>query len=261
MMKKFYLALAATVLTTTSVFAMDPQTIGEELGYTRNAAGQWVPPADFSLPLMSRSFNTQPELEQILTPHHPGTMYNSVIINTSSGEMDKVDVPFTQVFAVHPYLETLSISKRTMGTFPGGNLRINEFVSGLHTSQINLKSLRIMSSGVDDEGVQLLAGYLQKNPPLQKLLLELNNITDKGALNLGEALKINTNLKELNLMGNKSITNAGLKSLGEALDVAGRTPQSPLELDLMATAVNLPDHIKQQVLAHLKTKNVNLIIH
>jgi hypothetical protein len=231
--KIFYLTLAATILATTSVFAMDPRTIGEELGWTKNSQGVWQAPEDFSLPLMSLPvIKTKEDLEKVLQPHHPGTMYKSIRIETSSREMDQVAVPFAKVFNTYPYLEELQMSRRTMGTFPIGKERMDDLASALKTSGINLKKLQISDSAVDDEGAEKLADYLKTNPPLRELNLWANEITDKGAIALGEAFKFNTNLRMFSLMLNKKITLDGIRGLETAVRDAGRTPNSPLTVDI-----------------------------
>ena len=86
---------------------------------------------------------------------------------------------------------------------------------------------------VTDTGVQHLGRMLVVNATLRKLDLSHASITDNGVSHLSRALQHNSSVTHLDLSYNKSITNTGAVALGEML----RVNKSLRELNLCGTSV------------------------
>ena len=71
--------------------------------------------------------------------------------------------------------------------------------------------------GFHDDGISLLAGYLQTNPNLRSITLDNNGFTDDGLYRLTEVLKYNTKLAHLSIRGCTSITDEGLRELNSVI--------------------------------------------
>ena len=70
---------------------------------------------------------------------------------------------------------------------------------------------------LEDEALRLLAVYLEENPCLRSLSIGDNNFTDDGLGLLISALKENTNLNHLNLLGCHSFSDISLQALEETV--------------------------------------------
>ena len=86
---------------------------------------------------------------------------------------------------------------------------------------------------ITDTGAQHLATMLAVNVTLQKLDLSSTSITDNVVSHLSRALQHNSSVTHLNLSYNESITNTGAVALGEML----RVNKSLRELNLCGTSV------------------------
>jgi len=76
-----------------------------------------------------------------------------------------------------------------------------------------LKELYIWGNKIGCTSAELIAKVLMKNNSIQTIHID-GQIRDKGAYHLGEMLKKNSSLKNLNLIGNK-ITNIGARYILE----------------------------------------------
>ena len=86
---------------------------------------------------------------------------------------------------------------------------------------------------ITDTGVHHLATMLAVNATLQELDLSRGSIMDNGVSHLSRALQHNSSVTHLDLSYNKSITNTGAVALGEML----RVNKSLRELELHCTSV------------------------
>ena len=90
-----------------------------------------------------------------------------------------------------------------------------------------------LRSHITDTGVKHYATMLAVNATLQKLNLFHGSITDNGVGHISRALQHNSSVTHLNLSYNESITNMGAVALGEML----RVNKSLRDLDLHGTSV------------------------
>lgn len=60
---------------------------------------------------------------------------------------------------------------------------------------------------LEDESLRLLAAYIEEDPELRSLTVADNFFTDDGVVQLIHALRGNTHLNHLSLLGCTSITN------------------------------------------------------
>ena len=79
-----------------------------------------------------------------------------------------------------------------------------------------LKELKLVNNQIGDKGAALIADALKKNTTLKKLYLGKNKIGDEGAALIADALKKNTTLTALGLYGNQ-IGDEGASALADAL--------------------------------------------
>jgi hypothetical protein len=70
----------------------------------------------------------------------------------------------------------------------------------------------LRNNNIDSFGAVTIAEYLEGDPPIEYLLLDNNRLNDDDALLISQALKRNTNLIHLNLVGN-NFTSIGVKAL------------------------------------------------
>ena len=70
---------------------------------------------------------------------------------------------------------------------------------------------------IDDAAISTLADLLHSNTIIQELWLQGNNISQQGAHELSTALKCNTSLLTLSLLGCHSITELGALALTQSL--------------------------------------------
>jgi serine/threonine protein kinase len=81
-----------------------------------------------------------------------------------------------------------------------------------------LTYLSLWDNKISDKGAIGIGEGLKINTTLTKLDLQWNNISDKGAIGIGEGLKINTTLTSLNLFNNE-ISDKGAIVIGEGLKI------------------------------------------
>ncbi len=75
--------------------------------------------------------------------------------------------------------------------------------------------LNLTGNEIDDECMKQLGEYVQDNEHLERLILDINKVTDKGTEMLSECLIGNTILKVLDLSWNKEITDLSIPYLIE----------------------------------------------
>jgi hypothetical protein len=79
-----------------------------------------------------------------------------------------------------------------------------------------LKSIDLSNNDISTGGSTFIADFLATNPVLERLFLENNQLDDKDAKSIAVALKHNTNLRVLDIIGNGNITNSGWDALRKA---------------------------------------------
>lgn len=77
----------------------------------------------------------------------------------------------------------------------------------------DIRSIDFSNLGINDEQINILAGYLRRNPNLRSIVLDKNPFTDDGLKRLTNELKHNTKLAHLSIKGCQNITNEGLNHL------------------------------------------------
>ena len=90
-----------------------------------------------------------------------------------------------------------------------------------------------LQCGITDTGVHHLATMLAVNTTLQELHLSSTSITDNVVSHLSQALQLNSSVTHLDLSHNEFITSTGAVALGEML----RVNKSLRELNLQGTSV------------------------
>ena len=75
----------------------------------------------------------------------------------------------------------------------------------------DIRSVDFSNMGINDEQINILAGYLRRNPNLRSIVLDNNPFTDDGLKRLVNELKTNTKLAHLSIKGCQNITDEGLK--------------------------------------------------
>jgi hypothetical protein len=65
----------------------------------------------------------------------------------------------------------------------------------------DIRSVDFSNLGINDEQINILAGYLRRNPNLRSIVLDNNPFTDDGLKRLTNELKINTKLAHLSIRG------------------------------------------------------------
>ena len=121
-----------------------------------------------------------------------------------------------------------------------------------------LKTLNISRCGIDDQGMKSLASVLEMNGSLEELNLSGNRaVTDIGLMALGESLKRNRGLKTLNL-SHCRIDDQGMKSLASALEMNGSLEELDLSGNVAITGIGhmaLGESLKRN--RGLKTLNIS----
>jgi hypothetical protein len=108
-----------------------------------------------------------------------------------------------------------------------GSLRNHDHIIQLHLIHCDLGSspeillvmlqsdvlyMDLSNNNIDSLGAVKIAEHLESDPPIEILSLHHNRLNDDDALLISQALKRNTNLTHLNLLGNK-LTSTGVKAL------------------------------------------------
>ena len=106
-----------------------------------------------------------------------------------------------------PGLRTINLWRCRIGT----NLPVLQSAVCCCTERVILKDCDI---GV--QGVAAIADYLQTDPPLQILDLDENELDDDSAILLGKALRKNTHLQQIYILGNE-LSVEGVKAIFKAV--------------------------------------------
>ena len=145
--------------------------------------------------------------------------FNAVVFR--SCQIRPVDCSaITNFFKMHNEILMIDLSSNKIGCL--GCKEISEFLVSLFTSvsdgNCKLSSLSLDDNNVTDKGAECLAEALKhSNCKLNSLNLSNNNVTDKGAECLAEALKhSNCKLNSLNL-SNNNVNDKGAECLAKAL--------------------------------------------
>ena len=80
-----------------------------------------------------------------------------------------------------------------------------------------VRAVDFSNIGFDDEHMDQLCNYLEKNPALYSVTLDRNVFTDAGVKKLAKVLKNNTVLAHLSIKGCKNVTDEGLRDLLEVI--------------------------------------------
>ena len=78
--------------------------------------------------------------------------------------------------------------------------------------QSDIKVIDLNNNNIDSLGAVKIAEYLEGDPPIQRIYLGHNRLSDNDAILISQALKTNTNLRHLGLIGN-NFTSIGAKTL------------------------------------------------
>jgi hypothetical protein len=78
--------------------------------------------------------------------------------------------------------------------------------------QSDVKYINLEHNNIDSLGAVTIAEYLESDPPIYQIDLDYNRLNDNDAILISQALKRNTNLTYLYLVGNK-FTSIGVKAL------------------------------------------------
>ena len=92
-----------------------------------------------------------------------------------------------------------------------------------------LRTINLVSNGIETNGDRCIPDFLSTNPPLKRIYLDKNRLTDDDAILIGLALQSNTNLRYLGLKLN-ALTVKG-KSAVYFLAVIGRSLSDPSDLE------------------------------
>jgi len=102
------------------------------------------------------------------------------------------------------------------------NLRAYELIKIAKTvtidSSINIKTIKLGSNCLSDDGAKVIAKILANDTNIENLDLGFNDIGDEGIILIADSLKKNQSLRVLYLSGNR-ISNLGFKSLSDSLSV------------------------------------------
>ena len=112
----------------------------------------------------------------------------------------------------HPKVESLALNKCGLGFRNDVSKRIIPAVC----SSLSLTEVSLCGNQIDSYGVKLISNSLAGNSTLKCLYLEDNLINDDDAKQIASALMTNTNLRKLNIAGNR-ITQVGIYSFMRAL--------------------------------------------
>ena len=78
--------------------------------------------------------------------------------------------------------------------------------------QSDVEYINLKNNNIDSLGAVTIAEYLERNPPIQCIVLDHNRLNDDDAILISQALKRNTNLLTIHLHSN-NITSIGVKAL------------------------------------------------
>jgi len=115
---------------------------------------------------------------------------------------------FSDALKNHTALERLILNKCGLNNIP----ILEEVLKGCRGFEV----LGIIKDDLGSEGGALMADFIRRNHPLEKICIRHCSIADNEALVLASALTVNTHLKELHLQGN-DITEEGNKALLKAV--------------------------------------------
>jgi hypothetical protein len=78
--------------------------------------------------------------------------------------------------------------------------------------QSDIRSIYLSNNNIDSLGAVIIAEYLEGDPPIHDINLDDNQLNDDDALLISHALKRNSNLRHLGLLGN-NFSSSGVKAL------------------------------------------------
>ncbi|CAF1335933.1 unnamed protein product [Didymodactylos carnosus] len=96
--------------------------------------------------------------------------------------------------------------------------QITEIAHALKVNTTTLITLDISNNNISNEGAISIGDALKVNKTLTRLDIENNHILNEGATSIGDALKVNNTLTTL-FISNNNISNEGATSIGDALKV------------------------------------------
>jgi len=138
------------------------------------------------------------------------------IAEDSETEYLKIQNPFICIsrLQLNSNLESLSLIKNRIG-----DEHLMLIVDFLKNDTNNLKCLSVNLNQITDHGAMHIAQVLKKNTMLKTLQLRDNDIGDQGVIALAEALKHNSFLENLDLIKNRRITDPGVEAMAHALEI------------------------------------------
>ena len=117
-----------------------------------------------------------------------------------------------EIIKVHPAIKEIELDDCFDEEIDGDKILRSIMTAG----ENKLKSIDLCSNEIATGESTFIADFLATNPILKKLVLENNQLDDKDAKSIAEALKHNTNLRFLDIAENVDITNSGWDALRKA---------------------------------------------
>jgi hypothetical protein len=148
-----------------------------------------------------------------------------VDISTSNKHLRKLDLDGNDIsrgqigklcFSVHAHPSLVDLDLRSCFEDEGG-LGDEMMVSLLTSGTLKLERLVMSCNGITSNVTTVLSDFLATDPPLKELDLGENHLNDNDAVLIANALRSNTSLRMLDLVG-ISITDVGRKSFRLALN-------------------------------------------
>jgi hypothetical protein len=103
--------------------------------------------------------------------------------------------------------------------------------------QSDVKYINLDYTNIDSLGAVKIAEYLGDDPPIQLITLHYNRLNDNDVILISQALKRNTNLRQIDLRSN-NVTSIGVKALlscvfdGSNLNAISESNHTVTEMDL-----------------------------
>jgi hypothetical protein len=128
-----------------------------------------------------------------------------VLLNLSRNRIDDMNstLRLSRALKLHPIMKYLYMKQCDIGNDP-------EILSVILQSDI--ESINLSHNNIDSLGAVKISEYIENNPPIKCLVLDNNRFNDDDAILISRALKRNTNLSRLSLVGNNFIS-FGVKAL------------------------------------------------
>ena len=128
----------------------------------------------------------------------------------------------------HPCINQLFLTHCDLGSSP-------EIL--LVVLQSDVKYINLDYTNIDSLGAVKIAEYLGDDPPIQLITLHYNRLNDNDVILISQALKRNTNLRQIDLRSN-NVTSIGVKALlscvfdGSNLNAISESNHTVTEMDL-----------------------------